>query len=68
MATLESPFAWLSVPMATLSVFDDSLFMPAAREPGLVATAPMPMATESWPMAWESAPVELAWKYLVPVL
>ncbi|MCY1304778.1 hypothetical protein D9M70_545470 [compost metagenome] len=54
--------------MATLSVFDASLFRPAAIEPVPVATAPMPMATESWPMAWESAPVELAWKYLVPVL
>jgi hypothetical protein len=34
----------------------------------LFATALWPIATELAPMGLESGPVELAWKYFVPVL
>jgi hypothetical protein len=33
-----------------------------------LATDCGPIATASWPLATESPAVELAWKYLVPVL
>ena len=41
---------------------------PTATELIVLATAPEPMATASAPVAVLSAPVEFAWKYLMPWL
>ncbi len=40
--------------------------LPIATELSTLATAFGPIATLFWPVAWLSAPVELAWKYLMP--
>ncbi|SEU44928.1 hypothetical protein SAMN03159335_07198, partial [Burkholderia cepacia] len=55
----------LLVPTAAVSAFEPA---PSATELFVLAMAPLPMATASVPVAVLSAPVEFAWKYLMPWL
>ncbi|MDN7521274.1 hypothetical protein [Burkholderia sp. AU45251] len=55
----------LLVPTAGVSAFEPA---PSATELFVLAMAPLPMATASVPVAVLSAPVEFAWKYLMPWL